>query len=55
VHFRRKIFENHTTSPTPLTSNLLDRIAALYRIEKRYAGSRLTNAANIGRTEAGVR
>lgn len=34
AHFRRKIFENHATSPTPLTNNLLDRIAVLYRIEE---------------------
>ena len=38
AHFRRKIFENHATSPTPLTSNLLDRIAALYRIEEEIRG-----------------
>ncbi|BBF72053.1 hypothetical protein SBA_ch2_5860 [Sphingomonas bisphenolicum] len=38
AHFRRKIFENHATSPTPLTSNLLDRIAALYRIEEELRG-----------------
>ena len=38
AHFRRKIFENHQTSPTPLTTDLLDRIAALYRIEAEVRG-----------------
>ena len=38
AHFRRKIFENHQTSPTPLTSDLLERIAALYRIEDDIRG-----------------
>lgn len=38
AHFRRKIFENHATSPTPLTTNLLDRIAALYRHEAEIRG-----------------
>lgn len=33
AHFRRKIFENHQTSPTPLTTDLLERIAGLYRVE----------------------
>jgi len=39
AHFRRKIFENHLTSPTPLTTNLLDRIAALYRVEEEIRGA----------------
>jgi len=38
AHFRRKIFENHQSSPTPLTTDLLDRIAALYRIEAEVRG-----------------
>lgn len=38
AHFRRKIFENHQTSPTPLTTDLLARIAALYRIEDEVRG-----------------
>lgn len=38
AHFRREIFENHATSPPPLTSNLLDRIAALYRIKEEMRG-----------------
>jgi transposase len=33
AHFRRKIFENHQTIPTPLTTDLLERIAGLYRLE----------------------
>lgn len=39
AHFRRKIFENHQTSPTPLTTDLLERIAGLYRIEDEIRGS----------------
>ena len=38
AHFRRKIFENHQTSPTPLTSDLLERIAGLYRHEADIRG-----------------
>lgn len=33
AHFRRKIFENHQTSPTSLTADLLARIAGLYLVE----------------------
>jgi transposase len=39
AHFRRKIFENHQTSPTPLTTDLLERIARLYRIEEEIRGA----------------
>ena len=38
AHFRRKIFENHQTSPTPLTTDLLKRITRLYRIEEEIRG-----------------
>lgn len=38
AHVRRKIFDNHAASPTPLTTNLLDRIAGLYRIEDAIRG-----------------
>lgn len=38
AHFRRKIFENHQNSPTSLTSDLLERIARLYRIEEEIRG-----------------
>lgn len=38
AHVRRKIFENHIPSPTPLTTDLLDRIAGLYRIEDAIRG-----------------
>jgi len=38
AHFRRKIFENHQNSPTPLTTDLLERIARLYRIEEEIRG-----------------
>ena len=38
AHFRRKIFENHATSPTPLTTDLLERIAQLYAREADIRG-----------------
>lgn len=38
AHVRRKIFDNHATSPTPLTTDLLDRIAGLYTIEEQIRG-----------------
>lgn len=38
AHFRRKIFENHATSPTPLTTDLLKRIAQLYAREAEIRG-----------------
>ena len=38
AHFRRKIFENHQTSPTLLTTDLLERIAGLYRLEAEVRG-----------------
>jgi transposase len=39
AHFRRKIFENHLGQPTPLTTDLLERIARLYRIEEEIRGT----------------
>ena len=33
AHFRRKIFDIHASKPTSLTTDLLARIASLYRIE----------------------
>ena len=39
AHFRRKIFDIHTTSPTPLTTDLLTRIASLYKIEEDIRGA----------------
>jgi transposase len=38
AHFRRKIFDIHTTKPTPLTTDLLGRIASLYKIEEEVRG-----------------
>ena len=38
AHFRRKIFENHQTSPTSLTTDMLERIVRLYRIEEEIRG-----------------
>lgn len=38
AHFRRKIFENHQTSPTQLTADLLERVARLYRLEEKIRG-----------------
>ncbi len=36
--FRRKIFDIHQAKPTALTSELLDRIAALYAVEAEVRG-----------------
>ena len=38
AHFRRKIFENHLVHPTPLTTDMLERIAGLYKIEEEIRG-----------------
>ncbi len=38
AHFRRKIFDIHTTKPTPLTTDLLARIGQLYEIEAEVRG-----------------
>jgi len=38
AHFRRQIFDVHQPQPTPLTTDLLDRIGALYAIEKGIRG-----------------
>jgi transposase len=38
AHFRRKIFDIHATKPTPLTTDLLERIGQLYKIEAEVRG-----------------
>ena len=38
THFRRKIFDIHQARPTALTTDLLDRIAALYAVEATVRG-----------------
>lgn len=38
AHFRRKVFDLHERSPTPLTTDTLDRIGALYAIEAEVRG-----------------
>ncbi|GGE08063.1 transposase [Polymorphobacter glacialis] len=38
AHFRRKIFDIHQAKPTALTTDLLDRIAALYIVEAEVRG-----------------
>ena len=38
AHFRRKIFDIHATKPTPLTTDLLGRIAGLYKVEEEIRG-----------------
>ena len=38
AHFRRKIFDEHQTKPTPLTTEILERIAALYAVEANVRG-----------------
>src|SRR3546814_15970752 len=37
-HFRRKVFDIHATKPTPLTTDLLERIGQLYEIEAEVRG-----------------
>ena len=39
AHFRRKIFDIHATKPTPLTTELLARIGAIYEIEAGIRGT----------------
>jgi hypothetical protein len=34
-HFRRKVFDLHERSPTPLTTDILERIGTLYDVEVR--------------------
>ena len=38
THFRRKIFDIHKPRPTTLTTDILERIAALYAIEAEVRG-----------------
>ena len=38
AHFRRKVFDLHERSSTPLTTDILDRIGALYAIEAEVRG-----------------
>jgi transposase len=38
AYFRRKIFDIHATKPTPLTTDLLERIGQLYEIEADVRG-----------------
>lgn len=38
AHFRRKVFDLHERSPTSLTTDILDRIGALYAIEAEVRG-----------------
>ncbi len=38
AHFRRKIFDIHQAKPTPLTTDLLERIGALYAVEAGIRG-----------------
>jgi transposase len=40
AHFRRKIFDIHKPRPTALTTDILERIAALYAIEAEVRGGR---------------
>jgi transposase len=39
AHFRRKIFDIHKPRPTTLTTDILERIAALYAIEAEVRGA----------------
>jgi len=38
AHFRRKIFDLHERLPTPLTTDILERIGALYAVETEVRG-----------------
>ena len=38
AHFRRKVFDLHERSPTPLTTDILERIGALYAVEAAVRG-----------------
>ena len=38
AHFRRKVFDLHERLPTPLTTNVLERIGALYAVEAEVRG-----------------
>lgn len=38
AHFRRKVFDLHERSPTPLTTDILERIGALYALEAEVRG-----------------
>jgi len=38
AHFRRKVFELHERSPTPLATDLLERIGTLYDVEAEVRG-----------------
>jgi transposase len=38
AHFRRKVFDLHERSPTPLTTDILEQIGALYAIEAEVRG-----------------
>ena len=38
AHFRRKVFDLHERAPTPLTTDILERIAAIYAVEAEVRG-----------------
>ncbi|KQM34485.1 IS66 family transposase [Sphingomonas sp. Leaf10] len=38
AHFRRKVFDLHERSPTPLSTDILERIGALYAVEAEVRG-----------------
>lgn len=38
AHFRRKVFDEHQAKPTPLTTEILERIATLYAVEANVRG-----------------
>ena len=51
AHFRRKIFDIHASKPTSLTTDLLARIASLYRIEDEIRGAPPTSDDAAGWSE----
>jgi transposase-like protein len=44
AHFRRKVFDLHERSPTPLTTDILERIGTLYAVEAEVRGQPLVDA-----------
>ncbi len=52
AHARRKFHENHIAHPSPTTTEAIERIAALYAIEKEIRGSTPELRREIRQTRA---
>jgi len=53
AHFRRKIYDEHQSNPTALTTDLLARIAALYAVEAHIAGQPPGERTRLQRERSG--